>query len=218
MDIIELKSVWNLLQQDIISKDRVEVNKIMASIHSKSKSEISKIKNSLHFKFIIASLSIVAAISLAIATILKPTINPLDFVFSPLESVLFFIIMAISVAVMVFFNYRAYIQIRDIQQSDLNLKDNLKNFIKAMKKAIAFNIFSDTLMTPILAAWLYYAYAFKNQSLGFDFRTLLLFLLPILIGLFSYFLQRFVQHLKFGKYLNRLSAYSKSLENNSTEL
>lgn len=218
MDIIELKSVWNLLQQDIISKDRVEENKIMASIHSKSKSEISNIKNSLHFKFIVASLSILAVISLVIATSLNPALNPLDFVFSPFESVLFFMIMALSVAVMMFFNYRAYIQIRDIQQSDLNLKENLTGFINAMKKAIAFNIFSDTLMTPILATWLYYAYAFKNQSLGFDFRTTLLFLLPIPIGLFSYFLQRFVQHLKFGKYLNRLSAYSKSLENNSSEL
>lgn len=218
MDIIELKSAWNLLQQDIISKDKVEENKIMASIHNKSKSEISKIKNTLHFKFIVASLSIVVAISLAISTILKPTINPLEFVFSPLESVLFFIIMALSVAVMVFFNYKAYIQIRDIQQSDLNLKDNLTSFVYAMKKAITFNIFSDAFMTPVVFAWLYYAYAFKNHPLGFDLRTALLFILPILLGLLSFFVQRFIQQLKFGKYISRLNDYLKSLQNNSTEL
>lgn len=218
MDIIELKSAWNLLQQDIISKDRVEENKITHSIHSKSKSEISKIKNSLHFKFVVASLSIVLAISLAIATILKPNINPLDFVFSPFESVLFFIIMGLAIAVMVFFNYKAYIQIRDIQQSDLNLKDNLTSFVNAMKKAIALNIFSDAFMTPIVFAWFYYAYAFKNHTLSFDLRTALLFILPILIGVLSYYVQRFMQHLKFGKYLSRLSEYLKSLQNNSSEL
>ena len=218
MDIIELKSAWNLLQQDIVNNDRVEENKIMTSIHSKSKSEISKIKNSLHFKFIVASLSIVVAISLAIATILNPTINPLDFVFSPLESVLFFIIMALSVAIMVLLNYKAYIQIRDIQQSDLNLKDNLTSFIHAMKKAISFNIFSDAFMTPVVFAWLYYAYAFKNHPLAFDLRTALLFVLPILVSVLSYFVQRFMQHLKFGKYLNRLNDYLKSLQNNPAEV
>lgn len=212
MDIIELKLAWNIFQQDIVSKDKVEENKIMISIHKKSKSEISKIKRALLFKFVIASLSIAAAICLVFASFLKPSLNPLDFVFSPFESTLFFIIMALSIAIAVFFNYKAYIQIRDIQQSDLNLKDNLTSFINAMKKAIAFNIFSDAFMTPIVFAWIYYAYAFKNNQLGFDLRTVLLFILPIVIGVLSYFFQRFMQYLKFGKYLSRLNDYLESLQ------
>jgi len=58
MELIELRSPWNLLQQDVISKDTVEEEKIKTSVHSKSKSEISKIKRGLHIKFVIASVSI----------------------------------------------------------------------------------------------------------------------------------------------------------------
>ncbi len=81
-----------------------------------------------------------------------------------------------------------------------------------MKRAISFNILSDALMTPIIFTWLYYAYAFRDRSLGFDLPTMLLLILPIVIGLSSYFLQKFVQHLKFGKYLNRLTSYLDSLQ------
>ena len=215
MELIELKSAWDLLQQDIVNNDKVEESKIVTSIHSKSKSEISKIKRVLYLKFVVALLSIVAAIGLALISIINTTFNPLDFIFSPFESATFFLIMALSISVMVYFNYKAYSQIKSVQSSSLNLKANLESFIGAMKNAIAFNIFSDTIMTPIIATWIYYAYAFKNHQLGFDLRTTLLIILPFVIGILSYFFQRFMQHLKFGKYLNRLSDYLNSLQKKS---
>lgn len=218
MDIIELKSAWNLLQKDIISNDTVEESRIVVSIHGKSKSEISQIKKGLHLKFIIASLAIVVAIFLAVSSFLNPSLNPLDFIFSSTESTTFYLIMAFSVSVMVYYNYQAYSQIKTIQLSSLNLRDNLNNFIETMNKAITFNIFSDALMTPIVFAWMYYAYAFDNKPLAVDLRTALLFILPISIGFLSYFSQRFMQHLKFGKYISRLHLYLVSLQNNSSEL
>jgi hypothetical protein len=163
-------------------------------------------------KFIIASLSIVGAIGLALISIVSPSINPLDVIFSPIESTAFFSVMALSVSVMVYFNYKAYSQIKAVQKSSLNLRDNLKSFIDAMNRAIAFNILSDTLMTPVISAWVYYAYAFENHPLGFDLRTALLFVIPIAIGFISYFLQKLMQHLKFGKYLSRLNGYLESLQ------
>lgn len=218
MDLIELKLAWNLLQQDVISKDEVGKDKIMTSAHSKSKSEISKIKRGLHIKFIIASVSIVFAAALAFLSILNPALNPLDVIFSPLEAAAFFGLMALSLAAMVNFNLRAYAQIEAVETSALNLKENLQDFIGAMKKAIAFNIFSDTIMTPIIFTWVYYAYAFRDHPLDTDGRTALLFILPILVGVISYLLGRFMQQLKFGKYLGRLSSYLDSLQKNSPEL
>jgi hypothetical protein len=218
MELIELKSAWDLLQQDVINNDKVEESKIITSIHSKSKSEISKIKRVLYLKFIVASLSIVVAIGLALISFMNTKFNPLDFIFSPLESSIFFLIMALSISIMVYFNYNAYSQIKDVQSSSSNLKANLESFIEAMKNAIAFNIFSDTVMTPIIATWVYYAYAFKNQLLGFDLRTGLLIILPFVIAILSYFFQRFIQHLKFGKYLNRLDGYLNSLQRKSSKL
>jgi hypothetical protein len=94
----------------------------------------------------------------------------------------------------------------------MNLKENLRHFISAMKEAIAFNIYSDVIITPIIFTWAYYAYAFKDHTLDFDVRTALLFILPILVGQLSYLLGKFIQHLKFGKYLDRLSSYLESLQ------
>lgn len=218
MDLIELKSAWTLLQKDVISNDRVDESEILNSVHGKSKSEISKIKRGLHIKFIIASLSIIAAVGIAVTSFTNSSFNPLDFIFSPLESATLFLVMAVSISVMVYFNYQAYCQIKNIQHSSLNLKDYLKSFITAMHKAIAFNIFSDAFITPIIFTWVYYAFAFKEHRLGFDLRTVLLFVLPILIGILSYFFQRFMQRLKFGKYLDRLNGYLDSLQKKSSEL
>jgi len=218
MDLIALKSAWSLLQKDIISNDKVDESKILNAVHGKSKSVISKIKRGLHLKFIIASLAIIVTIGFAVTSFTNSSFNPLDFIFSPIESATFFLVMALSVSVMVYFNYQAYRQIKSIQHSSLNLKDNLNGFIKAMRKAIAFNIFSDTFMTPIIFTWFFYAYAFKEHDLGLDIRTALLVIFPILIGLLSYFFQKFMQRLKFGRYLDRLISYSDTLQKKSSEL
>ena len=212
MDLIELKSAWNLLQQDVISNDTVEEEKIKTSVHSKSKSEISKIKRALHIKFVIASVSIVFAAALAFLSVINPALNPLDFIFSPIESAAFLGLMALSLATMVYLNLQAYSKIEAVESSALNLKENLQHFIGAMKKAIAFNIYSDVIITPIIFTWAYYAYAFRDHPLDFDGRTALLFMLPILVGVFSYLLGKFIQNLKFGKYLDRLSGYLESLQ------
>lgn len=212
MEFVELKSAWDVLQQDVIENDKVEVDQIEKSIHGKSKSELSKIRRSLHFKFIMASLSILVAIVLAISSYLNPSLNPFQFIFSPVESVLLYLVMAVSVSVMVYFNYKAYVQIKAVQNSSLNLKENLKHFIEAMKRAVSFNIYSDTFMTPIIFTWVFYAYAFEEQALGLNLRTALLILLPLLLSLFSNFFQRYMQRLKFGHYLQRLNEYLASLE------
>lgn len=212
MDLIELKSAWDLLQKDVINNDKVDDEKLRESIHSKSKSEISKIKRGLQVKFVIGSASIVLAAAFALLSMIKPAFNPLDFIFSPVESAAFLGIMAITLAAMVVFNLRAYTQIEAVEFSALNLKENLEHFIKAMKQAIAFNIYSDMFITPIIVTWVYYAYAFRDHPLDTDLRTAFLFILPILSALLSYLLARYMQQLKFGKYLDRLYGYLDSLQ------
>jgi len=215
MELIELKSAWKLLEQDVISKDKVEEDRIFTSVHGKSKSAISKIKRGLHTKFIVASITIIFTTVLAFFSVLKPAANPLDFTFSPLESAVFLGLIALTLAAMVYFNFRAYSQMVTLESSVMNLKENLQNVIGAMKKAIAFNIYSDTFITPIIVTWVYYAYAFQDHAPDADFRTLLLFVLPVMVGVLSYLLGSFVQQLKFGEYLHRLGGYLDSLQKNS---
>lgn len=218
MDVMELKLAWGVLQQEVVDRDRVDEETITAMLHRKSGSEISKIKRGLYLKFIIASLAILAAVALALLSVYNGAPGPLDAIFSPVESASLFSVLALSVSIMVYFNFKAYLQIKAIQSSSLNLRDNLRAFIGTMERAIAFNIFSDTFMTPVVTAWAYYAYAFQDHDPGLDLRTVMLVLLPILIGPVSYFSQRYLQQLKFGQYLAQLKAYLLELEKNPTEL
>lgn len=211
MNVTDLKSAWNLLETDIIRNDTVKEDTIITSVHSQSRSEISKIKRGLQIKFFVASVSAMGASALAILSILYPVLNPLDAFFSQNESALFFGVMAITISVVVYFNYQAYKHIEAVQSSALNLKQNLQYFIDAMERAITFNIYSDTFITPVIFTWAYYAYAFENQSWGYDLRTALLLILPICIGTVSYIIQKVTQKLKFGKYLTRLNEYIDSL-------
>jgi len=212
MELVELKSAWQLLERLEIPKDQVGETKIENTIHSKSVSEISNIKRNLHLKFSIASLAFLASIVLALLSFYKPVLNPLQFIFSRSESALFFFAMALSMAFMLYFSYQVYARIHTIQTSALNLKENLQLFIDALKKTVTFNIWSDTILTPILASWIYYAYAFQNHSPGFDLRTALLLVVPLAMGFMAYFLEKYLQSLKFGKYIKRLSGYIGDLE------
>ncbi len=211
MDTLDLKAAWQLLQQDIVKKDKVAESTIQQSLHQASQSEVSKIKRSLYLKFTIATFSILIVCSAGLATYFKPDLNPLDTFFSSQESAIFYLMLLISIATMVYFNYQAYRQLHKLQQSTCNLREHLESLIHAMHRAMNFNIYSDTFMTPLFATWFYYAYAFKNHTPGFDSRTALLFILPASIGVLSYFLQCYMQKLKFGQYVNRLKQYLASL-------
>lgn len=217
MELLELKSAWNALDDLVIHKDHVNEKVISESMHSKSKAEIASIRSNLQLKFTIAGLSVIAAISLSILAFINPAYNPLDFAFSQKESTICFLFMAFAISAMFIFNYQAYNKIKVIQESAYDLKTNLEAFIKSMKRAINFNIWSDTFMTPIFVTWIYYAYAFKNHSLTFDNRGIMLLIIPLLVGTLSFLLQSYMQGLKFGNYLHRLQSYLDSLKKNSDD-
>jgi len=218
MDMLELKSVWSIIQNDLNVEDRVGTDSIVKCMHAKSRTEIAALKKSLHQKFIIASLAIIVAIVLAAAITFEPGLNPLDSVFTALESSILFAVMAASLIVMVFFNYRAYARIRSAESSSVSLREKLEHYVDAMNTAILFNIYSDTIMSPIIFAWVYYAYAFEDSMPGFDLRTILLLVLPVMIAVLSYRLQSYMQRLRFGQYMDRLNEYLDSLKNNSDKL
>ncbi len=218
MDLTAIKFAWSLLQDTTLEEDKVDKQAIQRALYHKSKSEIAIIRRSLHIKFIIATMAILIAVALACMSVIETESNPMSFIFSPTESLVFYSVLALSVSIMVFYNYAAYQQMKLVERSSLNLKENLIFFIKAMNRAIDFNIFSDTLMTPIIFTWVYYAYAFKNRDLELDLRTALLFILPILIGILSFFTQKFMQQLKFGKYLDELKVYLNELQKNPNHL
>ncbi|WP_425390772.1 hypothetical protein [Ekhidna sp.] len=218
MELLELQATWQLFNDNVIKKDFVEPSTIGETIHQKSKSEIAGIKRSMHFKFIIGTVTMLIGLGMIAAMYFAPDFNLLSNFLSHSESFGFYIIITLALGAMIAVNHRAYKHIKQLNESTSNLKQGLSHFTRSMRKAMNFNIYSDALMSPVFITWIYYTYAFKNQTIGWDVRSLVLFVLPVAIGLFSYYFQRYAQHLKFGRYVSRLEDYLESLEENSEKV
>ncbi len=218
MELLELQTTWQLFNDNVIKNDFVEPTTIGNSIHQKSKSEISGIKRSMHYKFIFGTITMLIGLGMTAAMYFAPDFNPLSNFLSHSESVGFYIIITLALGVMIAVNHRAYKQIKQLNESASNLKQGLSNFTRSIRKAMNFNIYSDALMSPVFITWIYYTYAFKNQPIGWDVGSLVLFVLPVATGLFSYYFQRYAQHLKFGRYVSRLEGYLQSLEEKSEKV
>lgn len=213
MELAELELAWVDFSAEVIEADRVDESVLLDTVHQKSRAEISKIKRGLYLKFVAASCVLTGLLLVTGLNFRYPvSFNFLDFVFSPVETQVFLVTVSISIATMIYFNYRAYKKIKTVQASANNLKASLQGFISAMENAINFNIYSDTLLTPIIVVWVYYAKVYDHQPLVWELKALALIIIPVLTGTFSYFFQRFMQYLKFGKYVDRLKKHLTDLE------
>lgn len=213
MELAELQSVWNVVSEQTIAKYRIDENVVSGAIHKKSNTEIAKIKRALLLKLGIGSVVALIAFASAILAFLAPTdFNPLDIVFNPTETVIFYTSLALSISVMLFYNYRAFQKIKAFQSTTADLKSSLGTIVKTMQNVMTLNIYSDTFMSPILLTWGYYASVYKDQVFTWDLRALVLLLLPFVLGIFAYYFQRYMQQQKFGNYVDRLKEYLGELE------
>lgn len=213
MELAELQTAWRLVDAEIQSRDSVKEPVLAESIHRRSHSELADIKRALQQKFVIGGLVAAISVGASLASMLAPEeFHPLDFIFKAGETAFFYATLAVSLSVMLGFNYRAYRAIKAIEQQAENVRTTLRQFVSVMEKSIRFNIYSDTFMSPIFISWFYYAYAFRDQPLTWGPRAAVLFILPVLVGFLSFYVQRYIQHLKFGQYLERLKTYLKSLD------
>ena len=212
MELADLKTIWDQATADISTNAYVDEGLVDKTIRKRSVAELSKIKRGFFLKFTFATVVILICASSTIMTLTFPEeFNPLGSFFSPLETTIFYATMTFSLAAMLWFNHRAYRRLKALEGSSDNLKKYLHQFISSMESAIRFNIYSDTFMSPIMLTWIFYVYAFKVHPLALNQRFVLLFILPLVIGTFAYFFQRFSQKLKFGRYVNRLKAFLDEL-------
>lgn len=218
MELLELQATWQLFNDNVIKNDFLDSSTIGESIHQKSKSEISSIKRSMHYKFIIGTVTMLIGLAMTVTIYITPDFNPLSNFLSQSESVGFYIVITLSLGVMIAVNHRAYKQIKELNENASSLKQGLSNFTRSMRKAMNFNIYSDAFISPIFITWIYYTYTFRNQPIDWNVPSIVLFILPVAIGIFSYNFQRYAQHLKFGRYVNRLEGYLKSLEEKSEKV
>jgi hypothetical protein len=213
MELVELKSIWHLINADINQGNFVDEQIITETIHKKSETEVGKIRRALQFKLAIGGFVWLLGVGLMIGIFVEPNkFNTLDSIFSPYETIVFYSTLIGSLATMLWFNYQAYRNIATAEAQALPLKKSLEVVISGMKKAMKFNIYSDTFMSPIIITWLLYAYAYRGDQFTWDWRILIIVSAPFVIGVLAYLLQRFMQKLKFGNYVKRLESYLEELE------
>lgn len=212
MELAELQTAWSLISADIQSKDTVSEQVVEKTMHRRSHAELASIKRALQWKFLIGSVTAAISFGASLASVLAPEhFHPLDFLFGAGETTLFYTTLTASISVMLGFNYRAYRAINLMECQAESIKNALREFIRIMEAAIRFNIYSDTFMSPIFFTWFYYAYTYRELELAWDIKALILLLLPIVVGVVSFYFQKYMQHLKFGRYLERLKTYWESL-------
>mgnify|MGYP000185406337 CR=1 FL=1 len=207
----ELLLAWEEVQiEDLRNIEPQEMHQLM---HRPSQLELAQIKRSLRLKFLIGGAVFVLFLILATGSFFNTqALQYLEIEISPLNIQLFLWSITISLSLMLAINYRAYQRLQALQTRAHSLKAMLEEFILAMEKAIRFNIYSDTLMTPILITWAYYIKAYEKTAFQWGLQAAFLLLLPLIIGTLSYYFQRYQQELRFGQYLQRLKSILRSLE------
>lgn len=93
-----------------------------------------------------------------------------------------------------------------------NLKSSLERFIKTIKAAVRFNVYSGTFINSLVITWFYYAFTYQSKAFVWNAQAILLLVLPIGLGIIYFYLLRYIQHLKFGNYINRLKEILTSLD------
>lgn len=211
MEYEELLLAWEEVQvEDLQIMEPQEMHQL---IHRPSQLELAQIQRSLRLKFFIGGAALVVCLISATGSFFNTeSLHYLEVEISSMKLQLFFWCIAISLSLMLAINHRAYRRLKNLQAKAHPLKEMLQEFIQAMEQAIQFNIFSDTLMTPIVLTLAYYMKAYEEIPFQWDLRAAFLLLLPLIIGTFSYYFQRYQQRLRFGQYLQRLKSLLESLE------
>ncbi len=214
MELLELKSVWDVVVDDTISKERMDGFVVEKSIKKDSKSVLAKIKRVMYFKFSLGSLSLVICIVMLIGSFVNPTKFAFyEAIFDVMDNRIFLATVILFMAAMLSWNFKAFREITYFETSTATVKESLKRFIGIMGRTIKLNIHSGVAFNSIALGWVSYL---LNNRKGFVEGTMeitLLVLAAIIIGAVVFFhLSRFEQKIKFGNYLNQLKSNLKDLQ------
>ena len=81
-----------------------------------------------------------------------------------------------------------------------------------MEKTINYNIYSDALITPIMVCWITYAKIHNHMVVTKLVALIVFFVIPVFTFVVSYYLQKYVQKIKFGNYIAELKAHLADIE------
>lgn len=208
MELLELKSVWNAVLDETISKEKVDEFVVEKSIKKDSKSVFAKIKRVMYFKFIIGTLSLIGSLVMLIGSFINPEeFTFYEIVFDLIDNRIFLITIIVFMSAMLSWNFKAFLEIKYFETRTKSIKKSLGKFIDIMGRTIKLNVYSGTAFNSIALGWIFYL---VNNKKGFVEGTFQIALVVIMVTMVSaivfYYLSGYEQKLKFGNYLNQLKS------------
>lgn len=214
MELLELKSVWDVVVEDTISKERVDEFVVEKSIKKDSKSVLAKIKRVMLFKFAFGGLSLVICLVMFIGSFIEPEkFTFYENIFDLTDNRIFLITIILFMGAMLSWNFKAFREIKYFETNVSSVKESLKRFIAIMGHTIKLNIYSGAAFNSVAFGWICYLANNKKGFVEGTFQIALMVTMATILGaVIFYYLSRYEQNLKFGNYLNRLKSYLKDLQ------
>jgi len=211
MELLELQSIWTIVQRESTVKV-LNPKQVQETIHRKSKLERNIIRRALRIKLIIGSMVNGLCLLLIVGVVVAPDqFNTLDYLFSSQETLVLFTSLFLSLSTMLSVNFRAYRKIVRQERSAAPIQQALSGLIRIMRTTMRVNIYSDAIMSPIVFTWMLYAYGAREGAITLEQHWWVLVIFALFLGVITFFYQRYAQHLKFGRYVQRLQEYVDEL-------
>ncbi len=214
MELLELKSIWNVVIEETISKDKMDEFVVEKSIKKESKTVLAKIKKVMYLKFAVGGLSLVLCVVMLIGSFMEPEKftfyeNILDLT----DNRIFMATFILFMSMMLSWNFRAFREIKNFQTIATSVKESLGRVIGIMERTIKLNVYFGALFNAMVLGWVFYLLNNKKDFFMSTIEVVLATALVFLIGIFLfYFLSSYEQKIKFGNYLDQLKLYLKDLQ------
>ena len=213
MELLELKSVWNAVVHETISKDKMDEFVVETSIKKESKTVLAKIKKVMYLKFVVGGFSLILGVLILLGTFIEPEkFTFYETIFDLTDNRMFLATIIIFMSAMLSWNFRAFREIKRFETRTTTIKESLYKFIDLMGRTIKLNVYFGTVFNCVALGWICYL---VNNKIGFAeglFQITLIAILVTAVGaVVFYFLSRYEQKLKFGNYLSQLKSNLEDL-------
>ena len=216
MELVELKSVWEAVVEESISKDTIDVYGVEQTISKDSNSVLAKIKRVMYFKFLLGFFFLFLFLFLLLGSFLNPEkFTFYEAILDTQDNQIFLVTGILFITAMLSCNYRAFREIIFFEASASTVKESLRRFIGIMEKTIRLNIYISTAFDSIALGWIAYLVNKKAGLVEGAIQLSALVIVAALIGaVVFYFIAHFKQKVKFGNYLDQLKSNLEDLNEN----
>lgn len=214
MELEQLKTTWIKTSEDQVTNYQVDREEISWIISKKSNTTISNIKRNMLIKIFLTGFVGIFALSTGCIHLFGFIEEPLylEKILTVIElGVILFTMGCILIGISIT-NIRFYRRIKEFESSSDSLSITLNNVNGIIESVMWLGISSDLFVTPLVTGFIAYIRLYNREAFILDSRVFALAAIFFGFGVFSFFMNRWTMHKKFGKHLDKLKSYLKELE------